>query len=390
MKDIKTHTYKEGQIELKLSFDKSVYINATEAYKAWGKNKTTFDSFKTRSLIPYAYKLIKSSPQFADLADLMIVRKGGNTNDQGTWLHPKLAIVFARWLSVDFEIWCDQKIEELLATGKTTATVAERSTWMDKLPALYKSMTIRKHWGPKFKSVLMDIEEYSDKLDTQKEFVRGCAKRYKGDTVKIYNRMIEYYKDLFEAGAIDRRTWEDMTNYMFIRIRQVLSAKVTRETKKVDKLVKQFITLQDKTNKILNASEYPPIPIKDIQLNTKDDIDRLTKDAYKIDGLQILYNDFLTVSTYGGQVSSTGKTRPLYVNPETKISSFGVACWPTRTGDNLFVKVSSMMKDIAFNCSIKNGVFYGVLTGSIGIRYYCMINPDTLATMIYKYTIKQI
>ncbi|HHR5847336.1 TPA: KilA-N domain-containing protein [Providencia alcalifaciens] len=32
----------------------------------------------------------------------------------GTWLHPKLAVRFARWLSVDFEIWCDEQIDALI------------------------------------------------------------------------------------------------------------------------------------------------------------------------------------------------------------------------------------------------------------------------------------
>lgn len=32
----------------------------------------------------------------------------------GTWLHPKLAVRFARWLSVEFEIWCDEQIDGLI------------------------------------------------------------------------------------------------------------------------------------------------------------------------------------------------------------------------------------------------------------------------------------
>jgi len=32
----------------------------------------------------------------------------------GTWFHPKLAVKFARWLSVDFEIWCDEQIDSLV------------------------------------------------------------------------------------------------------------------------------------------------------------------------------------------------------------------------------------------------------------------------------------
>ncbi|KPX49009.1 DNA-binding protein [Pseudomonas syringae pv. helianthi] len=32
----------------------------------------------------------------------------------GTWLHPKLAIHFARWLSAKFSVWCDARIEDIL------------------------------------------------------------------------------------------------------------------------------------------------------------------------------------------------------------------------------------------------------------------------------------
>jgi hypothetical protein len=32
----------------------------------------------------------------------------------GTWLHPKLAVAFARWLDVRFSVWCDRQIDGLL------------------------------------------------------------------------------------------------------------------------------------------------------------------------------------------------------------------------------------------------------------------------------------
>ena len=37
----------------------------------------------------------------------------------GTWIHEKLILKLAQWLSVDFELWCDERIAELLRTGKT-------------------------------------------------------------------------------------------------------------------------------------------------------------------------------------------------------------------------------------------------------------------------------
>lgn len=32
--------------------------------------------------------------------------------DGGTWLHPRLAVHFARWLDVDFAVWADEQIRD--------------------------------------------------------------------------------------------------------------------------------------------------------------------------------------------------------------------------------------------------------------------------------------
>ena len=43
--------------------------------------------------------------QIVTIADVIVVKHGGNNlHETGTWLHPKLAIVFARWLGLEFEI----------------------------------------------------------------------------------------------------------------------------------------------------------------------------------------------------------------------------------------------------------------------------------------------
>ena len=45
---------------------------------------------------------------------LVSIKQGGQPGEQGTWLHPKLAIDFARWISADFAVWCDMQIEKIL------------------------------------------------------------------------------------------------------------------------------------------------------------------------------------------------------------------------------------------------------------------------------------
>ena len=44
---------------------------------------------------------------------IVIVKRGGI--EQGTWLHPKLAVHFARWLDPKFAVWCDEQIEQILS-----------------------------------------------------------------------------------------------------------------------------------------------------------------------------------------------------------------------------------------------------------------------------------
>ena len=95
----------EGQA---VRFNGDGWINATEAATRFGKEphewlrlpdtERYLDGLKRRyGEIPY----VKTSRARAD--------RGG-----GTWLHPKLAVKFARWLSVDFEIWCDEQVDALL------------------------------------------------------------------------------------------------------------------------------------------------------------------------------------------------------------------------------------------------------------------------------------
>ncbi|SDG85201.1 KilA-N domain-containing protein [Pseudomonas flavescens] len=49
-------------------------------------------------------KLVKSTG--------LVITKSGRGG--GTWLHPKLAVAFARWLDVRFAVWSDLHIDALL------------------------------------------------------------------------------------------------------------------------------------------------------------------------------------------------------------------------------------------------------------------------------------
>ena len=59
-------------------------------------------------------------------------RKIRDDSCQGTFLHPDLAILFARWINPDFAVWCDAIIKQIL-TGKIEIRYKELRQGFDKL-----------------------------------------------------------------------------------------------------------------------------------------------------------------------------------------------------------------------------------------------------------------
>lgn len=97
-----------------ISFNKNGWINATVAAAKFGKRPV--DWLKQDSTKEYIRKLAvalnKSNVQNSH--NTLVTTHRGNSEKSGTWLHPKLAVAFARWLSVDFEIWCDLYLDTIL------------------------------------------------------------------------------------------------------------------------------------------------------------------------------------------------------------------------------------------------------------------------------------
>ena len=99
-----------------VSFRNDAYINATAIAKQFGKRPV--DYLKTEQTQRYIAALTANLSKVKKITlkeiQLVIVKKGGNVAESGTWLHPKLAIDFARWLSPEFAVWCDEQIERIL------------------------------------------------------------------------------------------------------------------------------------------------------------------------------------------------------------------------------------------------------------------------------------
>lgn len=107
-------------------FNGDGWLHATEIAERFGKKSAHWlelDSTK-EYIRKLSERLAESNVGKSDIT--LVITRRGNSKASGTWLHPKLAVKFARWLSVDFEIWCDEQIDALLRGDGQSWTNARR------------------------------------------------------------------------------------------------------------------------------------------------------------------------------------------------------------------------------------------------------------------------
>ncbi|ARV17465.1 hypothetical protein AEP_00505 [Curvibacter sp. AEP1-3] len=93
-----------------ITYQDDGWFNATQAASRWGKNPAEW--LRLPSTIEYLSALKR---HHSDMGKSHITRKGNSKQfQQGTWLHPKLAVPFARWLDADFAVWCDSQIDGII------------------------------------------------------------------------------------------------------------------------------------------------------------------------------------------------------------------------------------------------------------------------------------
>lgn len=116
-----------------INHEGSVMVNATEMIKSF-PNKRINDYLSGKSTCEFVNAIGRrlnnentetEKPASLTINELLIkypnvikVVKGG-AGKQGTWMHEDLALDFAQWLSVEFKLWCNDRIKELLTVGIT-------------------------------------------------------------------------------------------------------------------------------------------------------------------------------------------------------------------------------------------------------------------------------
>lgn len=88
-----------------MQFNDNGWINATIAASRFDK-----DAYEWTRL-PSTIEYIEALERKHGIIPYLETKKGRNG---GTWLHPRLAVVFARWLNINFAVWCDEQIDHII------------------------------------------------------------------------------------------------------------------------------------------------------------------------------------------------------------------------------------------------------------------------------------
>ncbi|MDF3917516.1 KilA-N domain-containing protein [Salinicola salarius] len=91
-----------------IRFTHDGWINATDIAKRFGKLPNEW------LRLPETQRYIGALAHALNAGESRNLVRAARGRSGGTWLHPKLAVVFARWLDVEFAVWCDMQIEALI------------------------------------------------------------------------------------------------------------------------------------------------------------------------------------------------------------------------------------------------------------------------------------
>ena len=128
MNELTVREYLGNRIEFKM-IDGHIYANANQMANGFGGSQKLADWTRSENTKRYMEALNKNK-----LWKNSIISEEGRNG--GTWIHEKLVLNFARYLNVEFELWCDEQIATLLREGKV-----ELQPTNDKISLLMRIVT---------------------------------------------------------------------------------------------------------------------------------------------------------------------------------------------------------------------------------------------------------
>ncbi len=141
-------------------FNSDGWINATDVAKRFGKKPVEW------LRLPDTVKYTDALARHLNVGESHLLVKTSKGRAGGTWLHPKLAVAFARWLDVDFAVWCDLHIDALLRGELTEKRQFDRACRELRDARELASLNGRElaRWKQKKPGLIHQVEYWRDQL----------------------------------------------------------------------------------------------------------------------------------------------------------------------------------------------------------------------------------
>lgn len=189
-------------------------VNATEMAKPFGKRPIDWLRLPSTQEFLATLSTIRKSDSEPEVRKshngFVVTIKGGNDHtEQGTWMHEDVALEFARWLSPQFAIWCNDRIKELLKHG-VTAMPGLLDNALSNPEPLIKALTELKEARERVFAIEEEISRMAGKdTENQSVSITPCvsAKVYTtkelakelGATAQLLNKILE------SKGVLERK-----------------------------------------------------------------------------------------------------------------------------------------------------------------------------------------
>lgn len=182
MENIQIFSYNDNPVSFQTG-GSEMLINATQMAKSFGKQPSDW----TRTKQSKEFLSTLSAKTGIPVTGLIIVNQGGN--NQGTWMHEDVALLFAQWLSPDFYLWCNDHIKQLLRFGITATPEILLKAASDPQFVLRMLNQIREGYekGVKLEAKVAQLSETLDE-QTHKVNFYDKVQTYKAisDSNKVY------------------------------------------------------------------------------------------------------------------------------------------------------------------------------------------------------------
>ena len=158
-----TYTYSYQSAPVSFFRGDEVMINATQMARAFKKRPNDYLS------LPSTIELLRAITRKSGNSEYQAVttKAGSPENGGGTWMTETVALDFDQWLSVDFRLWCNDRIKELLRDGVTTTATDDQT--------IAKAMAILQSRLEEAKREAARLRESTEEAQAEAQFLRDRA-----------------------------------------------------------------------------------------------------------------------------------------------------------------------------------------------------------------------